>query len=57
MVVRLDLKMENDEKQLQFLLVFYDFEKLVSYLSLMNRNFILFAGKGSFDRFMSNFFG
>ena len=36
MVVRLDLKMENDEKQHKFLLVFYDFEKLTNYNLLMN---------------------
>ena len=51
MVVRLDLVMENDEKQHYFLLVFYDFEKLASYLLSMNRNFLLFAGKCKVDRF------
>ena len=30
MVVRLDLMMENDEKQHYFLLVFYDLEKVAS---------------------------
>ena len=51
MVVCLDLTMENDEKQHQFLLVFYDYEKLTSYSSSMNRNFLLFAGKRRVARF------
>ena len=41
MVICLDLTIENDEKGL----VFYDFEKLASYLLSMNQNFLLFDGK------------
>ena len=51
LVVRLDLTMENDEKRHYFLLVFYDFEKLASYLLLMNLNFLLFTGKCMVDGF------
>ena len=45
MVVRLDLMIENDEKQHQFLLIFYDFEKIASYLLSKNLNFLLIVGK------------
>ena len=51
LVVCFDLMIENNEKQYNFLLVFYDFEKLASYLSSMNLNFLLFAGKCRADRF------
>ena len=57
MMFCLDLTMENDEKRHYVLLVFYDFEKLASYLLSMNRNFLLFAGKCSVDQFKWNFFG
>ena len=56
-MVRLDLMMENDEKWHQFLLVFYDFEKLASYHLSMNQNFLLFSDKCRVDRFKSIFFG
>ena len=36
------------------MLVFYDFEKLTSYLLLINQNFLLFAGKCRADRILSN---
>ena len=51
MVVCFDQMMENNEKQHQFLLAFYDFEQLASYLLSMNRNFLLFAGKSRVDQF------
>ena len=35
-----DLKIENDEKEYQILIVFYDFEKLKGYLLSMNWNFL-----------------
>ena len=44
MVVRLDIMMEKNEKQYQFSIVFYDFEKLTSYLYYMNQNFVLSQG-------------
>ena len=51
MMVRFDLLMENYEKRHQFLLVLYDFEKLISLLLLMIQNFLVFAGKCRVDRF------
>ena len=36
--------MENNKKRYQFLLVFYDFEKLARYYLWMNQNFLLFGG-------------
>ena len=57
MVVRLDLLMENDEKQHRILLVFYDFEKLASYHLSMNRNFLLFGGKCRVRRYIYDFKG
>ena len=44
------------KKKYKFLLVFYDFEKLTSYILSMNLNFLLFAGKCRVDRYQSNFF-
>ena len=37
------------KKEHKFLLVFYDFEKLTSYLLTMNQNFVLFADKCRVD--------
>ena len=41
MVACLDLKIENDEKEYQILIVFYDFEKLKGYL--LSMNYVLFC--------------